>query len=289
MADISDVEIALRHLVDTILYPNGDSAASLTGDTIRIMRGWPNAKNLDNDLANGVHTVSVFPQPGFTRLTDGYLDQPTGTPATPSLTVTVSGASVTIGGTPGLGQLVGVIVDGKPYAYACTATDTLASTAAALAALTGGGMITDFSGNQISGLVTQDYATVSGSTITFATNRPIVARVSATGTSQQAPAWEVAGILITVWAATPGARDAICKPLDVGLKNTPFIQLSDATTGRLLFRNSYVDDVPQREQLWKRSFIYTVQFANTITQPAPQVLFGIENATTLSRTVTTVS
>ena len=53
MADVSDIERALTTLAGGILYPQGTTAPSVAGVSIRIFRGWPIAKALDDDLRAG--------------------------------------------------------------------------------------------------------------------------------------------------------------------------------------------------------------------------------------------
>jgi hypothetical protein len=280
MADASDVENALVVLVDSILYPNGDYASPITGVPTRIYRGWPNSEQLDPDLAAGVGHVSIFEAAGFARLTGGYLDGDATIAVAPTLTATVSTSNVvTLGGTPGLGQLVGVVVDGTPYAYALTATDTLATAASALAALVGGGVIVDFSGNQISGLTTDGYAVASGATIAFSTALPVIARTSAVGKSIATPRQQMVAFRITLWMPTTTARDAVASYLDGQMSAIRFITFSDGTSGRIMWRNTSTDDVPQKELLWKRDFLYTVQFATSAVTSAAQVLFELRNIT----------
>jgi len=259
MADKSDVEIALVQLISGILYPNGTTNPPiLTSYPARVRRGQPTSASLDADLAAGISRVSVVEQPGFTRVTPGYLDPPIETPATPTLTVTGTGPTITISGTPGAGQLVGVKVDGVAYAYALTGADTLTTAAAALAAMVTG-------------------ATSVGPVMTFASTAPILARVSCMGTFQTRPRWQAQGFRVSVWAPTPAARDAIAGYVDQQLSATYFIALPDGQGARMEYRNTFSDDAPQKEQLWKRDIYYTVQFATSITTSAPQVLFEIDN------------
>ena len=60
MADISDVENALVAAISAALYPNGAGGASAAGLPCRIYRGWPNGRALDDDLAGGVASVTIF-------------------------------------------------------------------------------------------------------------------------------------------------------------------------------------------------------------------------------------
>lgn len=307
MADISDVENALVTLCGATLYPNGSSSPSIVNANIRVYRGWPNSGQLDTDLLAGTSHVTVAEQAGYSRLTGGYLcDSPTNVIGAVTLTASVAGSTVTLGGVPGSGQAVAVVVDGFGYSYTLTGADTLSTAAAALAAVVNAGAVSEafptaggygsgvgFAGMpggycigaveyaninnlapyQPNGSVTS--ATASGPTISFATIRSIIARTGAVGTSQTRSRWQCQGVRITTWAPTPALRDAICAQLDAILSNTRWLALPDNQNARLEWRNSYSDDVPQREALWKRDLIYTAQFATTITVPAYPLLLPV--------------
>jgi hypothetical protein len=299
MADLSDVENALVTLCGAILYPNGSGNPSITGYPSREYRGWPTARQLDTDLVAGISHVSVCPAAGYSRIEPGYIDlTPLDVPGVPTLTATVSNETVTIGGMVGAGQLVGAQVNGASYVYALTGSDTLATAAAALVALVNAGPIEELIANpgtfapgststmgdgttaygwvgstcSITELIVQGGVTV-GVVITFNTTRPIYAQVGAQGTSQTRPRWQCQGVRITTWAPTPAIRDAICSTLDAALSNTYWLTLPDNQQARFEWRNSYVEDVQQRENLWKRDLIYTAQFATSITVVAAPVLF----------------
>ena len=62
MADLTDVAAALVTACAAIIYPNGTGSASITGVGVRVYQGWPNAKQLADDLAAGKAHVSVYPQ-----------------------------------------------------------------------------------------------------------------------------------------------------------------------------------------------------------------------------------
>lgn len=288
MADLSDVENSLVTLITSIIYPSGSGNPSITGYPARIYRGWPNSANLDADLVAGNSHITIIEAAGYSRLTGGYLDQSLDVPGVPTLTATVVNNAVTIGGTPGAGQLVGVQVAGASYVYALNGADTLATAATALAALVNagpveqlianpgtyapGGPLTMGDGTSPFGWVVTPAVAV-GAVITFATTRPIIARTGAQGTSQIRPRWQCQGVKITAWASTPLARDTICSALDAVLSNTRWLSLPDNQQARLEWRNSYSDDVQQREFLWKRDLLYTAQFATSITTVAGPVLF----------------
>lgn len=271
MADKSEIENALVTLIAGILYPNGSSNPTIvTGYPSRIYRGSPNSAQLDIDLLNNVSHVTVIEQPGFTRVEQGYLDPPTDTQGITTLTISGTGPTVTLGGTPGAGQLVGVAINNVAYAYALTGADTLATAATSLAALVAG-------------------AVAVGPVITFATNAPVLARTTATGTSQSRPRWQAQGFRVTVWAPSPAARDTIVSYLDAHIAATYFINLPDGQGARLEYRNTFSDDVPQKELLWKRDLYYTVTYATSLTVSAAQMLFettSISPATSTFNTTT---
>src|SRR5262249_24466260 len=141
----SDAEVALVNLVSAALYPNGTGAPSAPGPDCRVYRGWPNWSALDADLAAGKVNVTVFPVGDTSRTTTRYSERWAGTPAQPTLTVSTDGQSVTIGGSASAGQIAGVLVDGKSYAYRTQAGDTPELVAANLASMVRSDLIVQLS------------------------------------------------------------------------------------------------------------------------------------------------
>lgn len=146
MGDVADIERAMVSTLAGAFFPGGGyqsgavTSGGAAGVAVKIYRGWPTAAELDADLIAGAAHVSVFPEPGMTRLVDPYDLQwfvPNTTPTT--LTATVSGNVVTFGGTGGLGQVVGVAYGTtaglSTVAYRLVANDTPSTVAAAVAAL----------------------------------------------------------------------------------------------------------------------------------------------------------
>ncbi len=93
-----------------------------------------------------------------------------GTPRAPTLTLPVTGVSVTFGGSVVPGQVAGLAIDGVAYAYRAQASDNSALVAANLAALVRANRI----------------ALVSGSTITLPGAGEVLGRVVADAPAQQA-------------------------------------------------------------------------------------------------------
>lgn len=258
MADLVDVENELVQLIASTIYPNGTSQASVTGVPTTIYVGWPTASNLDADLAalaigGGKMHVTVFPldaERNTTRYPRAW--QQVQAPAV-TLTLTQAGQQVTVGGTVSTPQNVVLMVGYKPYVYAVQATDTLASIAASVAALISG-------------------ATAAGAVITVPNSLLITAaRVGAAGTNIMEVRRQERVFQITVWADTPAHRDAAAQAIDVALAQMEFITLADQTAARLIYRGSFVDDMVQKANLYRRDLRYSVEFATTVTETDTQI------------------
>lgn len=260
MADISDVENALVSLIAATLYPNGRGPFSAAGVGVAIYAGWPNSATLDEDLANlnggvgGKLHVTVFAS-GAERNTTRYERRwKTATTNPATLTLSVSNSTVSISGTVSTPQNVMLMVKGLPYVYGVKSTDTLTSIATGLASLIPG-------------------ASSSGPTITLPTS-PTQARVGASGTSIREVARQEQVIQITVWADTPANRDLISKAIKPVLDDTPFIALADLTSGRLTYKSSPKTDSLQKVGMYRRDFMYSVEYATTQSQQTTQVVAG---------------
>lgn len=270
MADISDVENSLRDVVGNILAPGGTPVLSYS---TKVYRGYPSSTNLDPALKAGVSHVVVNEANGFSRATPGWLGQEVDTPGVTSITVGVTGTPgniVTFGGMVNATQLAGIKVNGVAYGYACLSSDTATSVAAALAALSIAGGVTP---------------TISGPALTFPNGTRLVARVGSVGSATLLPRYVCSGVRVSVYAATPAARDAICSLIDAQLSiNNRFITLPDGQSARMCFIRSFSDDMPQKEQSWRRDLLYSVEYSTSVTVNAPQMLWGITTIMPLSGT-----
>lgn len=72
MADLADVENALKALILGVIYPNGPSQPSIVNKQVTIGRGWPIAADIDTAMAAGNVIVSIFSPPGMERNTTRY-------------------------------------------------------------------------------------------------------------------------------------------------------------------------------------------------------------------------
>ena len=279
MADLADVERAMVAVVTGALfapaqaYQPGQYAASPVSDvTTTVYRGWPTQARLDADLAAGYAHVSVFPDPGMTRLTTRWALQWTQPQmVAPSITMAVSGQTVTLGGAVSARHVLGIqygvgrLLTG--HSYHLLPTDTLTTAAAALAALIPG-------------------ATSSGPAITLpATCISPAAVVGVDQSSTLEVRRQTQGVRISAWCPTPAARDAVCGAVDAGFAGlldangnpTQFLSLADATTARVKYRSTYTFDAPGKAGVWRRDLCFTVEYGTTISQTQPEALFVVEN------------
>lgn len=262
MADLSDVLTVLAQQAATAVYPSGTGFPSVAGVPVKIYHGWPVSAQLDADLRATAPTchVSIYARPeesNTTRFPPNW--QPTVVNAA-TLTLTIAGQAVTVGGTvpPASNpHNVMVMANGKPYVYAVLAADTLASIAAALAAL----IATDIAGTAAAGAV----ITLPNSA------RLLAARVGVTGTAMREVRRQQRLFQIGIWANTAANRDSIAKVIDAALAFTTFLTMPDGSAARLRYRNSAMSDDLQKDCLFRRDLFYSVEYATTQTEAETQV------------------
>ena len=259
MADQSDVETALAALAATALYPTGLSDASVVGVTTRVYRGWPNAAALDADLAAGQVNVTIFPVPGATRNTTRYPPEWQAVPRSPTLTVTSMATAATFGGDAAVGQLAGILVEGRAYVHRTEVGDSPALVAAVLAMA----------------IAAQFPAIATGTTVTVPGVPSLVARTVADGTATGEVRCQRQTFQITAWCATPALRDATCSAIDGAYAATAFLAFSDGSRGRLRFVSTTTFDQSQDAALYRRDMLYTVEFPTIQTALQPSMLFGV--------------
>ena len=252
MADVSDVYNALASWISNLLYPNGPqnpSALTYNGAPVafRVYPGWPVTQNLNADLANGVVNVNVYPLPSERNISTLDKDPWILSQPTPTLTTSVSGQTVTIGGTVTVGEAVGISVGGTSYAYLVQASDTPGTIAAALA-----GLVPD--------------ATASGATVTVATAANLASRIGVPATVVTPVKRQSRQFQIVVWAPSPVLRDRVASFLDSWLGDLYRLPLPDGSAANLKYHNSPVNDLLQKEGAWRRDLFYEVIFDTTRTE-----------------------
>jgi hypothetical protein len=269
MADQSEVEDALVNAISTALYPNGPGEGSVPGPDCRVYRGWPSSAALDLDLASGKVNVTVFPGNGTDRTTTRYDQQWVGKPKPPTLSVAVSGTSVTFSGAADIGQVAGILVDGVGYAYRTKDGDTPPAVAANLASLV-----------RIRSIVR-----LSQGTLTIAGAGTVIARVVTDGQVQQEVRRQEQSFRITCWCPSPSTRDATAAAVDQSLSCQRFLLLPDGTSGRLDYAGNIVFDQSQNARLYRKDLTYNVEYATILVRTGPSVLFN--NLVLNSATITT--
>lgn len=271
MASISDVEAALVALIDAQLYPNGDAGASAVGYPVKIYAGWPDPATLDGDLVEtsrgsgkplAAH-VSIYPLPHERNVTRYPQTAQDGALPAATYTLTASGQVITVGGAAPatyFAQNLAVFVNGKPYVTGVTPGQAPAQIAAALGAL----IVADVPGT-----------TVTGALITLPAGARIGAlRVGVSATSTRNVRQQEKQFQISVWTSNPASRSAIADLIDPVLADTPWLSFPDGSAGRLIYRLTREDDFVQQQRTYRRSLIYTVEYATLRTTTAAQIVAG---------------
>lgn len=72
-------------------------------------------------------------------------------------------------------------------------------------------------------------------------------------------------IQITIWASNQKRRDLLAKSLDVELSTLKNIKLPDGSVGILRYVNSIQDDLLQKQGIYRRDLMFSVNYAITQT------------------------
>lgn len=219
-------------------------------------------QNMDIGLANNDVFVSVFAIHAMTRNTTRYRREYAVThPSdiqTPTLTVTTSGNTATIGGTVTSGQTCVVLVNGTGYAYMALNADTTTTIAAALADL-----IPD--------------ATSFGAVITVSGTPSLIGRVSVPGTARRILHSQESVMRVRIVAAHNEIREMMGAALQVGIaENDYFLQMPDEISAFIKPYNSGINEANPYEMsnAFVRDYLYLVEYHtvqsatfHTITDP----------------------
>ncbi len=260
MADSSDVANVLVSTLAQIVYPNGTASPSIVNAPCKIYRGWPTSAALMADLAAGTINMTVYPRDDEQKKTRYPRDWKPLPLTAPTLTLTVSANTITVGGTPSSPLNAAAVVNGVGYVYAVQPADTLASIATGLAAL--------FSG-----------ATSSGAVVTISGAYRLAAVVGAVGTAVRETKRQSRTFQITFWCPNPAVRDQIAAPVDAALADIDFLSLPDGTAGRLIYVRSPSTDRVELENLYRRDLFYSVEYGTTDSMSAAQVVAELFNMT----------
>ena len=259
MADQTDVETSLVNLLVGVAYPNGTSQAPGQGYPVLAMPGWPTPETVDATMATGKICCWVYSRPEVRETTRfPYQWQTQGiTPAT--ITATVSGNTVTIGGampSPFSAHNVFVLMGGQAFGYAVQASDTLSTIAATLA-------------SQINAV----YAGTSsaGPVLTVGKGPLPIARVGTVGQSVLEIGRFEQQFQICIAASTPAARTALSAAVMPVLMATSWLTMPDGTAARLRVKSPVDVDSSQKVAVYRRDIRVAVEYAVTQTQSTATV------------------
>lgn len=266
MADIADVASGLVDIITSLVYPAGVGHAPEPAITVKIYPGWPDNATLDTDLglptgAATAHHISVFNTP-VERATTRYVpDWEQFDPPAATYAAIIVGQVITIsGGAPTVysPQNVALIIGPKFYVHTATAAESPASIAAALGAL----MVADYPS-----------LAVVGPAITMPGAANIrAARVGVLGDAQQEVGRQERGFQITIWTESDAARQVLARLVGPGLRAMERMTLADRSIAKLTYRSSGDLDNAQRQGVYRRDFLYMVEYATTIDMTAPQIV-----------------
>lgn len=260
MAGQTDVLNQLVGQAAAIIYPNGTTQPSICGMPVKIYPGWPVPNVLEADLKAGKVHVSVYPGTTERKTTRsiGRSWVPVSAPAH-SVTMTLSGSTITLGGTPSQQNLL-INVNGVSYIYAMQPSDTLAGAAAALAALIPG-------------------ASSAGPAVTVAGAHGIFARVGGFGTVMMETKRQEKQFQLIVWAPTPSARAAVLDALDSVLSASTDMAMPDGSSSIVRYSHSSQSDQVQKAGLYRGDLFYSIDYATTQTQAPAEVIAPVLNTT----------
>ena len=264
MADLADIEAAFVSAISAAIYPNGTSSPSAAmlpnGQPIncRIAAGWPLPETLDPDMAAGtppgsrsVVNISVHAQTGMEKNTTRYervwYSQTTNAC---TMTATLSGLTITIGGTVTAGHYITIHLGNVAVSYAALASDTTATIAAALQAL----IAAQMSGSSVTGSVITAPA-VMGGRITVRTAAPGTAAMELERSNQR--------FAVTIWAPNNACRTAVARVIRPALAAIDFFSLPDGYAGELKYESSTDIDRSGKQNLMCRDIFYWVEYPTT--------------------------
>ncbi len=245
MADIYDVQVVLSQLAQQAIYPNGTSMASVGNCDVRIYPGWPIPASLDADLTAQKVNVSIFPSNIARATTRFATDWDTVNINSPTLTLTINGNQVTVGGTVSIPQACMVFSKNISYSYGVQSGDTLNTIASQLADLI-------------------PNATALNNVITIGDNPyGIIGRVIVTGSSLRELSREARMMIVTVWAPTPQLRSVIGNAISVLFSATYRPALPDGSSGQLKYSGSREEDILEKVKCYRRDIHFIFEYGIT--------------------------
>ena len=267
MATESDVENTLVGIISAALYPNGTGQPCAAGIDCKVFRGWPTVQNQELTKTQNYVNVSVSTRNGVERNTSchPFVNFQTVTAPVHTLTATVSGTQITIGGTVAVPQNVIVLIGNDArFSYAVQSADSLGSVATGLATL----IAASFSGT-----------TSSGPVVTVNSDLPMKARIAASGTVIQELRRQEKSFQISIWAPPSDVvgtdadhwRSAVDRIVDTAIAQLVRIVLPDQTYAHIHYGHQNSLSKAQAQGLYRHDFFYWVDYATTLTSTAYEI------------------
>lgn len=270
MATLTQVLDALASFVEGLIYPSGAGQPSVAACPVKIYPGWPNPQQLDQDMIEPAQDgqpafahVAIWPS-AIGRDTSRHPVQreELAAPAA-TYTLTAAGQTVTVGGAAPstyVRQNLAVFVNGRPYVVGAAAGETPAQLAAALQAL----IVADVPG-----------ASVLGAALTLPAGARIGAlRVGSTGSVIREVGREEKQFWLMVYSSSPQSRAAVADAFDAPLRDVRRLALADGTSAQVAYAGQRDDDMTQKQRVYRRTLLFNLEFAATITEAAPQIVAG---------------
>lgn len=261
MADQAAVEDSIVALVAGALYPQGTTSPSAAGGIpVKVFRGWPVGKALDDDMKAGKALVSLTSMgmggPVMQFLNEERVVPRAPWPMTATLTETVSGLRVTLAGASEAGLCVGVRVLKVPYVAALLPGDTPSTAATKLAALVPG-------------------AVATGPFFDMPYAPGVEARVGGRVVSRMEIEREEEHYRLAVWASSPMARDAVARVVASVVKRTDWIAIEGEEDARLQYRGTTTVDDAAESRVFRKDVNVRAEFGTYDDETVPTVLFGV--------------
>jgi hypothetical protein len=201
-------------------------------------------------------TVVTDNDPG--RTTTRYLPEWQTISTQPGVTTSTSEQTITVGGNPTVGDVIGALIDGAAYAYRIQAGDTNYLVAANLSQL----------------IQVNRPATAEGFTVNVPGAGSIEARTVCDNATSFESRRQEKDVRIICWCPTPPIRDAIATAIDGAIDQASFLTLPDETKARVVYRNTASYDQAQNALLYRRDLIYMIEYPTVTIFEQPSMLFG---------------
>ncbi|GGY07129.1 hypothetical protein [Paludibacterium paludis] len=254
MADLMDVQDALKTLVNGALYPAGPAAVSAAGMPVTIDIGMPAQAQLDTDLAAQRCHVAIFSLENERNTTRFSKTWRTLKRADITVKAEVAGLTISLSGSTATAHNIMVIADNTARSVAIKPGGRLVDAVAALAA--------QFPG-----------AAASGASLTLpAPTRRVIARVGGFDTVSRDLCHIEKDFAVTILAANQDQKRALARLLMPRLVDTRFLVMPDGSRPKMLYRRSLDSDGAQNGAPSRRDIVMTVEYAITQLAEAAQVL-----------------